>query len=440
MSENIINQTIEMKENIANAPNTPQTIKQAEEVNRLLRRVGVRRLYDVYLKVLCKKSCELGIVEMTQGSFRILNTAANNPVYNTDPPSNSPLKRLNCESIFKNGTNHRDGLNIEVGTYFEIIKLVKSQHKVIASTGKITPDRLFNPSTHLIALFIKEIDGEMRWMTLGIDPNGLASPDFLFTMKCNNLLKQEYKYSNLHGRNLRTNRKRGSRVNQSLENMYPHQEKQMKLSVVASSTLNQGQYDRLMESFQETPEYKIYQFHPIAQKKCTSVNCASYLLYIFQDILGHQPGMPISAITVETKKPNRNRFKRAVRNGNVSQFKSLVANRMFERTNYPKINNRDYRIFAHNVRGYLNDMLRLLNNNKSMTLDRISKAMKNGKKNQINILSKELEHISNGVVKLTNFIRSRRMKKVIIQQIGQSLFFKHNRVDDEAIAFVLNLI
>jgi len=37
-------------------------------------------------------------------------------------------------------------------------------------------------------------------------------------------------------------------------------------------------------------------------------------------------------------------------------------------------------------------MLRLLKKNKYVTLNRISKAIQNGKKNQINTLSNELEH------------------------------------------------
>ena len=85
-------------------------------------------------------------------------------------------------------------------------------------------------------------------------------------------------------------------------------------------------------------------------------------------------------------------------------------------------------------------MLRLLKKNKYVTLNRISKAIQNGKKNQINTLSNELEHISNGVAKLTHFIRSRRMKKVIVQQIARSQYFRESSTDDKAITFVLSLV
>jgi len=51
-----------------------------------------------------------------------------------------------------------------------------------------------------------------------------------------------------------------------------------------------------------------------------------------------------------------------------------------------------------------------------------------------------LNIISNGVAKLTHFIRSRRMKKVIVQQIARSQYFRESSTDDKAITFVLSLV
>ena len=85
-------------------------------------------------------------------------------------------------------------------------------------------------------------------------------------------------------------------------------------------------------------------------------------------------------------------------------------------------------------------MLRNIKTDEFKTQNKITKALQNSQKNQINTLLEQLEQISHASTKLTDFIRSRRIKKVIVQQIGHSPFFKQARTDDEAIAFVLTLI
>ena len=214
----IAEQVITMKQNAI------RNNKRQEIINGILSRLNPRRLFDVYLKALCLKSCNYKINdEFKLSNFTITNSLNRYKTRN----SKGDLLGLSCNSIFHNNkkyTNVND-LKIKPGMYFEIIKLVKSQHKDLVR-GRFDPKRTFNTNNHLIVLFISD---EGEWMTAGFDPAGITSPDRYFNMKCNYLLKQEYDFPEKSGSELRTNRNK-RRINESIDSIYT--DKQFQLSVV----------------------------------------------------------------------------------------------------------------------------------------------------------------------------------------------------------------
>ena len=264
-------------------------------------------------------------------------------------------KGLDCGSIFKgnqgyyNTSFNESHLKIKEDIYFEIIRLVRSKHKTLTSSGRPSLRRIYGLETHLIALFIND-SGE--WMTVGFDGSGISSPDIYFNAYCSYLLKQEYNYPNFSGDQLRTNRNK-TRINENINKIYS--DKQLKLSVLASSHLNKDQLNRFMEySKYLTGRYnkgkKIYnitQFHPIGMR-CRTANCASFLLYVFHDILSHDLLLPIFPSTIKVKNKNRNNFTKTARKKNSSskknnlnrlrsRYESLNANTRFTLTGYPKL-------------------------------------------------------------------------------------------------------
>ena len=147
------------------------------------------------------------------------------------------IEVLDCGSIIDKNYD----LKIKVGTYFEIIKLIKSKHKKLSSSGHSNLGRRYTHTSHLIALFINDA-GE--WMTVGFDGMGISSPDIYFKMDCNYLLRQEYLYPDINGSQLRTNRSKET-IRKNIHNIYT--ERQLKLSVVSSSYLNKDQLSRFIE-------------------------------------------------------------------------------------------------------------------------------------------------------------------------------------------------
>ena len=176
--------------------------ERQEIINHALERLGPRRLYDVYLKALCMKSCHFN-----NRPLRVNNFSLQGP-HRTFAED---IEVLDCGSIIDKNYD----LKIKVGTYFEIIKLIKSKHKKLSSSGHSNLGRRYTHTSHLIALFINDA-GE--WMTVGFDGMGISSPDIYFKMDCNYLLRQEYLDPDINGSQLRTNRSK--ETIQNIQNIY----------------------------------------------------------------------------------------------------------------------------------------------------------------------------------------------------------------------------
>jgi len=423
--------------------------ERQEIINKLLRRLGPRRLFDVYLKALCLKSCRYKFNRMKISDFTILNINNTNMEYKNKTQKKHNSKglylKLACGSIFidplKKGKKKflKDNLKIEKGIYFEIIKLVKSKHKKLID-GKFDTSRTFSFNNHLIILFINE-KGE--WMTAGFDPVGITSPDRYFNMKCNYLLKQEYNYPNLNQYELRTNRK-SSRITEHINNIYS--EKQLQISVVASSHLTEEQYDRFLSITDiltpnnlsiQRKKYSGFQAHPLDSITCKTANCASFLLYVFHDILKHDTGMFINPTSIRTNNTDVNKFRSIVnksRNYGLNElkniYKGLQANINFTMSGYPKLNNslnREIVIKLNEI------MLNIKNKHKELykeLLKEIQKENKNKGKidNLQQLMVKIQEDIKNIDEKLNN--GSNSIKHEIYNKMKQKYITKNHYIEE----------